>query len=188
MVSVSMGTHDLSTTIAVHTLVLLAFVGPKPTRQHEARHIDNDQSNCRPSNLEWRTKAEIWRLTDRLRTLNHGCRNHSTKLTAESVAQIRLRVANGESRTALAIEFGVARSTISDIINQITWNHDHADTTKVRLRARSRYRFDGPVRARAQELRRSGRTIKDIAFMLSSEHPGPTGAWTQYAVRIMLES
>lgn len=42
----------------VHNLVLMAFVGPKPTPEHQARHLDGDPSNNRPSNLRWGTSSE----------------------------------------------------------------------------------------------------------------------------------
>ncbi|QLF83522.1 HNH endonuclease [Gordonia phage RedWattleHog] len=49
--------HTKRKTYGVHTLVLLAFVGPKPEGT-EARHYpDPDRSNNRLSNLSWATRS-----------------------------------------------------------------------------------------------------------------------------------
>jgi hypothetical protein len=46
------------------------------------------------------------------------------KLTEERVIEVRRRLAEGvETHDALAIEFGVARQTISDIVNGRKWKH-----------------------------------------------------------------
>lgn len=44
--------------LAVHTLVALAFVGPRPSLQHEVRHLDGDRTNNRHWNLFWGTRLE----------------------------------------------------------------------------------------------------------------------------------
>lgn len=43
---------------AVGTLVALAYLGPPPSRQHVAAHLGRTDDD-RPSNLAWRTKAEV---------------------------------------------------------------------------------------------------------------------------------
>lgn len=42
----------------VHVLMLLAFVGPKPTPKHVARHLDDIRTNNILSNLAWGTRRE----------------------------------------------------------------------------------------------------------------------------------
>jgi hypothetical protein len=42
---------------SVHTLVALAFLGPRPAGQ-EVRHLDGDPANCGVSNLAYGTKRE----------------------------------------------------------------------------------------------------------------------------------
>ena len=42
----------------VHTLVLLAFVGPPPTPEHECLHKDHNPRNNALSNLSWGTRSE----------------------------------------------------------------------------------------------------------------------------------
>lgn len=52
-----------------------------------------------------------------------GEKNPFSKLTAEQVAVIRTRVANGQSQASLASEFGVNSGTISRIVNNKRWAH-----------------------------------------------------------------
>lgn len=42
----------------VHTLVLEAFVGPRPSPKHDARHINGDAKDNRLINLAWGTRSE----------------------------------------------------------------------------------------------------------------------------------
>jgi hypothetical protein len=42
----------------VHQLVCGAFHGPKPTPDHEVRHLDGDRTNNEARNLTWGTRSE----------------------------------------------------------------------------------------------------------------------------------
>lgn len=64
--------------IAVHTLVLLAFVGPRPEGM-ECRHLDGDPTNNRPTNLAWGTHTENNR--DRVR---HGTHHNAAKMKCDA--------------------------------------------------------------------------------------------------------
>jgi len=44
--------------IGLHILVLITFVGPRPTNRHIGNHIDGDKRNPRLNNLEWITQSE----------------------------------------------------------------------------------------------------------------------------------
>lgn len=52
-----------------------------------------------------------------------GEANHSAKLTAPQVRRIRERCQSGESRSALAREYGVAATSIYEIATRRTWRH-----------------------------------------------------------------
>lgn len=56
--------------VSVHTLVLEAFVCPRPPR-HQADHLDGDRANNMLSNLEWVTPEENVR---RARARNRAAR------------------------------------------------------------------------------------------------------------------
>lgn len=43
---------------AVHKLVAITHLGPKPTPRHEVRHLDGDKLNARAENLAWGTPKE----------------------------------------------------------------------------------------------------------------------------------
>lgn len=45
-------------TAKVHHLVLRAWVGPRPSKDHEADHINGKRADNRASNLRWATKSE----------------------------------------------------------------------------------------------------------------------------------
>lgn len=44
--------------LAVHRIVAMTFVGPRPSPAHEACHIDGDRRNNVASNLRWGTRRE----------------------------------------------------------------------------------------------------------------------------------
>ncbi|MFC4060261.1 helix-turn-helix domain-containing protein [Planomonospora corallina] len=47
--------------------------------------------------------------------------HHSSVLTTAAVKDIRKRAAAGESHSSLAREYGVSRTTVSDVVNARTW-------------------------------------------------------------------
>lgn len=42
----------------VHHLVAMAFIGPRPTEQHEMRHLNGNRTDNRAENLRWGTCSE----------------------------------------------------------------------------------------------------------------------------------
>lgn len=92
----------------VHHLVLLAFVGPRPSGT-ECCHGDGDASNNSVSNLRWATHKENMRDRSGHGTLsgeNHG----RAVITRSQVDSMRQRYANDEKIAALAREFGISES------------------------------------------------------------------------------
>lgn len=93
----------------VHTLVLTAFVGPRPPGL-EARHRDGDETNNRLNNLEWATRSD----NTKDRKWHKGPDGYR-KLTGEQASNIKKRLRGGAPRLQLAEEFGVSRNTIRAI-------------------------------------------------------------------------
>jgi HNH endonuclease/NUMOD4 motif len=55
--------------VRVHRLVALAFIGPAPFPGALVRHVDDDPSNNKPSNLVWGTQKE--NMADAIRNGQH---------------------------------------------------------------------------------------------------------------------
>jgi hypothetical protein len=114
--------------VPVHKCVLLAFVGPKPTEEHECRHLDRNPANNHVDNLCWGTRME-----NHADAVRHGTAVHlrwkedptthpKHKLTNVQAEAIRRLRADGWTTTALAKEFGVTQSYVSAICNGRTRN------------------------------------------------------------------
>ncbi len=109
-------------TFAVHSLVLTAFVGPKPEGMLACHHPDNDPYNNRLENLRWDTpKANGQDMVKQGRSLV-GERNPKVKLTEDEVREIRRLYATGNYRQVdLGKMFKVRQDTISSITRGETW-------------------------------------------------------------------
>lgn len=44
--------------IAVHTLMAIAFFGPRPSPLHDVRHLNGDKTQNNVSNLSWGTRSQ----------------------------------------------------------------------------------------------------------------------------------
>lgn len=109
--------------IGVHRLVLTAFVGPCP-KGMEGCHDDGDPLNNELRNLRWDTPRG--NSQDRLKhgTDIRGEKHPRVILTAEQVLAIReRRKSRKETVKQIAMSYGVARTTISAIVNGASWRH-----------------------------------------------------------------
>ena len=103
----------------VHTLVLTAFVGPKPPG-FQCLHGDGDQQNNSASNLRWGTVKE--NSDDKT---GHGTRPigslcNFAKLTEDQVRNIK---ESSSPRRALAAKYRVSISTVDHIKQGLSWRH-----------------------------------------------------------------
>lgn len=105
----------------VHRLVLEAFVGPCPAG-HECAHDNGIRSDCRLSNLAWKTKKANQDDKRRHGTMVCGERHSRAKLTAAQVLEIRAKQGI-ETRQLLADKYGVGLSAIKKIFARKNWNH-----------------------------------------------------------------
>lgn len=106
-------------TFTVHTLVLLAFVGPRPAG-HECRHLNGVRSDNRLCNLAWGTPAENDQDRRRHGTFIQGELHGAAKLTEQDIHIIR--AAKG-SQANIARQFNVSQSLISMIKSGSRWAH-----------------------------------------------------------------
>lgn len=97
----------------VHSLVLLAFVGPRPNGM-EACHEDDNPGNNRLANLRWDTRRG--NLLDRYR-------QSGKVLTRLQVVEIKSKIAAGIRQKDIAAEYGVTQVLVSRIKRGLCWSH-----------------------------------------------------------------
>lgn len=118
----------------VHRLVCEAFHGPAPAPKMHAAHINGTPSDCRASNLSWKTKTENERDKRIHGTANIGERNGMAQLTDSAAIQIKARLAtlprsSGGKRIKkgalvnLAREYGVSAGCLRQIVSGKNWSH-----------------------------------------------------------------
>ncbi len=119
----------------VHTLVLLAFVGPKPPGMQCRHYPDPDPTNCRLGNLRWGTQKENAEDSVAKGVQVNGERCHRSKLTAEQVIEIRQQHTGKRGENVrLANIYGIAPTNISRIVSGKTWKHLLASPSNLPLR------------------------------------------------------
>lgn len=107
----------------VHSIVLTAFVGPRPDGM-ECRHLDGNRANARLDNLKWGTSGEN-HLDQRIHgTDNAGERNGQHKLTEMQVKAARILRRDGKMKYKdIASIFGVGITGIIFAIRGRKWKH-----------------------------------------------------------------
>lgn len=117
--------------IAVHILVARAFI-PNPHGLPEVNHIDGKRANNRIENLEWVTSSGNRLHAAHILLSFSGEKNGRSKLSTANVIDIRLLHSQGISVAELSRRFGVAHSSVSDIVNGKKWTHVPAELTALR--------------------------------------------------------
>jgi hypothetical protein len=108
-----------STSYRAHTLVLLAFVGPKPTPDHQCAHWDGNRLNNHWTNLRWATAAE--NTADKIR---HGTvYNGHRKFLAEEVMDMAAMRKDGARYVDIQERYKISKGNLSAILNGATWSH-----------------------------------------------------------------
>jgi len=107
----------------VHTLVLEAFVGPRP-RGRIARHFpDRTPANVRADNLSWATYEENCRDRERDGTTfdNRGENHPNAKLSNKAVRRIRTLSSRGLRQRDIARLVGCSQSNVSLVLQGRAW-------------------------------------------------------------------
>jgi hypothetical protein len=109
----------------VHSLVLEAFVGPRPAGM-DACHNNGDPSDNRAENLRWDTRKGNFVDRDAHGTTARGEKNGNAILNANTVKAIRseyVRRSPTHSTVALARKYGIPVGLVGDIVRHRTWKH-----------------------------------------------------------------
>ncbi len=104
----------------IHRLVLETFVGPCPTGQ-EARHLNDDKSDCRLENLCWGTPKENGEDKVRNGSSMPGEKHPMARLTKQDVLEVRRLLRSGVPQRTVAHQFHVSRGCIQGIHNGRNW-------------------------------------------------------------------
>lgn len=105
----------------IHRLIALTFV-ENPDSKTFVNHRSGVKTANVPENLEWVTRKENVSHAFRSGLMSHaGEKNSQSKLTVESVAEIRKLFALGVKRRELAKQFGISYSRIREIVNGTGW-------------------------------------------------------------------
>lgn len=99
---------------AVHVLVAITYLGPRPSERHGVAHKDGIPWHNHKDNLQWKTQYE--NIQDKRR---HG--THGIKLAKEDVDYIRANYIPHKNGIQLAEEFDISLSTVMNITHHHTW-------------------------------------------------------------------
>lgn len=107
----------------VHSLVMLAFVGPRPPGM-DINHKSGVKSDNRRKNLEYCTKSQNQKhaFATGLASMR-GERHTHNKLTNEHVYTALRMLGEGISQTEIANMLGVSQPAISNIKRGRSWSH-----------------------------------------------------------------
>jgi len=110
--------------VSVHVLVLEAFISSRPP-DHVAHHKDTNIRHNEKDNLEWVTYSEnVQKAFECGNLCQRGSRNNSSLLKEEQVIEIKKLLATRTLRhDDIALMFGVARNTITQIRCGINWGY-----------------------------------------------------------------
>lgn len=110
----------------VHRLILLTFIGECP-KGMECCHNDGDGLNNKLENLRWDTAANNQMDRYKHGTITYGCLIGSAHpcsvLKEEDILYIRSTPNYKGKCTEMAKKYNVAMSTISSILQGLTWKH-----------------------------------------------------------------
>lgn len=106
----------------VHRAVLMAFVGPAPSSEHEGRHLNGDPTCNGLWNLAWGTAQQNADDKQRHGTQVRGERAATAKLTEADVREIR-RLHGTMTLRTLGARFGVSHTAIRRAATGAKWAH-----------------------------------------------------------------
>ncbi|GAC1393242.1 MAG: hypothetical protein NVS3B10_00380 [Polyangiales bacterium] len=120
-VQLSPGRGHLTVSLAVHRLIAVAWLGPRPSAEHQVCHLDGDRTNNAPANLRWGTAKDNADDRERHGRTSRGERSGASKLTESEARQIKSLVVAGANQSAIARQVGVCVATVNHIATGRNW-------------------------------------------------------------------
>lgn len=112
--------RGITKSLLINRIVAIRF-HPNPLNLPQVNHIDGNKENNSKANLEWASGSDNEKHAHRTGLKSgRGSANSNAKLTATDVQAIR---ASQKTIQELCDEYGVGRSTVSNILNRRTWTH-----------------------------------------------------------------
>ena len=108
---------------SANRLVALAFLGPPPSKKHDAAHWDGNPKNNKPSNIRWATRKQNMADAKRHGSLMRGENHYAVKLSDKKIRRIRLLGSKNFTHKKIAEIFKVTRTHISAILSGKHWSH-----------------------------------------------------------------
>jgi len=120
---VTLYSNNVGKQFKIHTLVLVAFIGPRPTN-YQGAHGDNNKLNNHIGNLRWATAVSNNMDKQRHGTQQRGATVVGAVLTDSMVKRIRIAYNSSKiSYKKLSAIYQVGESTIRDVVKNKTWKH-----------------------------------------------------------------
>lgn len=104
--------------LMVHRIMFQKFVG-ELDHTKQVNHKDGRRTNNLPSNLELLNQSE--NMHHAFKVLKRSASVSEKRLNMEIAMQIREAYKHTRNYKKLSVEFGVGRTTISDVVNNRTW-------------------------------------------------------------------
>lgn len=113
-------------TITVHTLVALAFLGPRPPGLFIC-HGDQDRTNNHHRNLRYDTPRANTRDTMLVGAHCHGASHPHAKLSDDKAKEIIALCRRGElTQAQIGARYGVSQRAVWNVLHGVRWKHIQA--------------------------------------------------------------
>jgi len=137
--NVSLHRKGISKSANIHTLVMIAFIGPCPEGM-EGCHEDGNLHNNTPKNLRYGTPKDNAADREEHGRTYRGEKHWKCKLTQVQVEEALSRIEGGELLKNLAQEYGVSKTHMIRIRQSKAWKNTNNPITSTDLRKGGRSR------------------------------------------------